>query len=207
MIASSPKVQSALAVARNYPDELAHLEQVGRLSSLLFSALKPVHGMSAWDGELVCCAGLLHDIGISVSYSGHHKHSRKLIQKSSLPALARNEIDTVALIARYHRRSAPAQRHKRFAKLPVKQQQRIARLAAILRIADGLDRAHENAVVQLRAKPESRGAWRVELYGGGDLAYAAASARRKAELFEAAFGVQIQFEPKGVAPAGPDSWM
>ena len=202
MIPVSPKTECAQALAREFPEELAHLEQVGRVAGLLFRALQPIHGMGPVELELLCCAALLHDIGISVSYSGHHKHSRRLIGKASLPALTREERDLVANVARYHRKAKPAQKHGAYRSLTEPQQELVSRLAAILRIADGLDRAHENAVSEVDASAETPLAWTIGLYGPGSLTTAAWGAQRKAELFEEVYGVRLRFEPRGLPETG-----
>jgi exopolyphosphatase/guanosine-5'-triphosphate,3'-diphosphate pyrophosphatase len=164
---------------------------------MLFDALEPLHEMGAPEREMLCCAALLHDIGISVSYRGHHKHSLRLILESDLPALTADERELVANIARYHRKAMPKPKHRAFRLLSEKDQGLARRLAGILRMADGLDRAHENAVTRLRATQRGPGRWVVELYGRGDLAYAAWSGQRKAALFKDVHGVGIRFQPKG----------
>ena len=84
VLPTTPKVESALALAREHPEELAHLRQVARLAAILFRELEPLHGMGDREHELLCCAALLHDIGISVSYQRHHKHSLRLILERPL---------------------------------------------------------------------------------------------------------------------------
>lgn len=197
MIQTTPKIASALAVARGYPEELVHLEQVARLSGMLFDALEPLHGMGSYERELLCCAALLHDIGISISYSGHHKKSLRLILQSDLPALTVRERETVANVARYHRKAKPSKRHGAFGGLPADDRRLVRGLAAILRVADGLDRAQESAVGGLTGRIGPGGLVTIEIDGGGDLSYAAWGARRKAGLFEEVYGVSLGFEARG----------
>lgn len=194
VVPATPKTDCALRVARDYPDELPHLEQVARLAVLLFRSLGQVHKLGPHECELLCCAALLHDVGISVSYPGHHKKSLKLILRAELPALTAREREIVANVARYHRKAKPSAKHQAFARLPAEDQQLVCKLAAILRLADGLDRAHENAVSAVEASADPQG-WAVAIAGPGNLAYAAASARRKADLFEDVYDVKIRFEP------------
>jgi len=194
----SPKVACALALARQHPAELVHLEQVARLSVVLFDGLKPLHRLVLGERDLLCCAALLHDIGISVGYKGHHKSSRKLIEGADLPALTTCERSIVAQLARYHRKAAPSEKHRAYRELDPDSQRRVLRLAPILRIADGLDRAHQNAVARVEiVLPDPGGACRIDLFGPGDLDYAAWGARRKAGLFAEVYGVDVSFEPKG----------
>jgi exopolyphosphatase/guanosine-5'-triphosphate,3'-diphosphate pyrophosphatase len=191
----TPRIQCALAVARQYPEELMHLEQVARLSERLFDALQPLHQMGQRERELLCCAALLHDIGLRVSISSHHRHSLTLILESDLHALAAEERRLVANVARYHRKAAPSEKHPHFRDLPAESRELVRRLAAILRIADGLDRAHENAVSEIEASPAGPAVWTVRVSGRGDLAYAAWGAMRKADLFGDVYGVKLRIEP------------
>ena len=200
----SPKVACALAAAQEHPEELMHLLQVARLSAMLFDALEPLHKMGSWERDLLCCAALLHDVGIAVSFSGHHKHSLRLIQKAELPALTAQERDVVANVARYHRKAKPKAKHKSFARLAEDQQALARRLAAILRLADGLDRAHENAVAHVEADAASPEHWEIDLYGHGDLGFAVWGAARKAGLFEDVYGAAVRFEAKGPPSATPE---
>ena len=197
LIPATPRIESAMALARQHPEEHAHLQQVTRLAAMLFDALAPLHGMGEAERELLLCAALLHDIGISVSYARHHKHSLRLILDEPLAGFEPETQQMVANIARYHRKAAPKKKHEAFAPLSEDQRATVARLAAILRMADGLDRAHEDAVEQLSASPTSPVHWLVEVRGRGDLAYAVWGAERKAELLETLFGVGIRFEPGG----------
>lgn len=173
------------------------MEQVVRLCGALFDLLQPLHGMGPRDCELLCCAALVHDIGLSVSPSGHHKHSRDLILRSDLPALSTQERDIIANLARYHRKAQPAQKHGAFRGLTSQAQGLVRRLAAMLRPADGLDRAHENAVGAVEASAAAPTLWVVGLYGPGDLGYAAWGANRKAGMFKEVYGVELRFEPRG----------
>ena len=169
------------------------------LALALFDQLQPLHGLGPADRELLACAALLHDLGLSVELAGHHKHSLRLILHGDLPTLTTAERSVVAHVARYHRKTCPKPTHRAFAALPVEAQERVRRLAAILRVADGLDRAHEHAVARLAAVQAAPGQWTVEVHGPGDLGFAAWGAERKSDLFREAYAAAIQFEPRGDA--------
>jgi exopolyphosphatase/guanosine-5'-triphosphate,3'-diphosphate pyrophosphatase len=91
---------------------------------------------------LLEASALLHDIGVVVNNSGHHKHSHYLIRSSEIVGLTEEERELVALVARYHRRAPPARDQPDYAALKRKDRLLIERLAALLRIADALDRQH-----------------------------------------------------------------
>ena len=57
-----------------------------------------------------------------------------------------NEIEIIANIARYHRKSHPKAKHEEYNKLSVKDQNLVKKLSGILRVADGLDRGHKSLI-------------------------------------------------------------
>jgi exopolyphosphatase/guanosine-5'-triphosphate,3'-diphosphate pyrophosphatase len=97
----------------------------------------------------------MHDIGYYISYRKHHKHALYLIRYSDLLGFKENEINIMANVARYHRKSTPRKRHKRYRKLSKSNRKRVKKLSAILRIADGLDRSHYQNVQQLEIENKS----------------------------------------------------
>ena len=130
-----------------------HAEQSLRLAERLFQVLGKHLGCGPEDWEVLEAAALLHDVGQLVSYRGHHKHSLHLINHAeSLPLTPRQRL-IVGLVARYHRRAAPSsKRHAEFAALDGAEKAQVRRLAAILRVACGLDRGHVAAVESLRLR-------------------------------------------------------
>jgi len=136
-----------------------HVVQVAKLADRLFVLLKPLHGLGARDRRLLAAAALMHDIGWSVSPSGkaHHKHSARLIRQNPWVNLTAAEIDLVAQVARYHRRKLPTPKHKPFARLDRTSRRRVCALAALLRIADALDRSQSSLIRDIGATllPES----------------------------------------------------
>lgn len=191
----NPKLRCALAIASQYLDDMAHVRQVTRLAGLLFDAFQPLHGLCSTERDLLLCAALLHDIGISGGFAGHHKKSQKLILEANLPALTSKEREIVANVARYHRKAAPVLDHKSFRSLSPEAQGTVRKLAAILRVADGFDRAHEDAVSDVSVCPGPvSDEWAITVRGKGNLQYAIAGAQRKSALFESTFGVRLLFE-------------
>src|SRR5205823_3175658 len=121
----------------------------------LFDDLQSVHGFSDRDRLLLRAAALLHDVGDFVRYDGHHKHSYYLILHSDIMGLSAEERAIVANVARYHRKSAPDPAHPNFRDLEKEARGKVRGLAAILRIADALDREHLGKVASARAVVDS----------------------------------------------------
>lgn len=129
-----------------------HVEQVLRLSRQLYDSLGKRLGCEEGDWEVLEAASLLHDVGQLVSYKGHHKHSYHLISHAENLPLSPDERILVATVSRYHRRSVPSKKHPEYARLPKEMRVRVKRLAALLRVADGLDRGHIAAVDSMRLR-------------------------------------------------------
>ena len=126
----------------------AHARQVATLALDLFDGTTELHGLHAADRELLEFAALLHDIGEHVASSGHHKHGAYLIRNGQLRGFAPDEIELLAAVVRWHRRGEPRVTDE-FPLLDADAIERVRTLAAILRVADGLDRSRNQAVYGL----------------------------------------------------------
>ena len=140
---------ACLALGRRLGFEEEHCRQDARLAVRLFDELSGLHGLDDEHRDLLYCAGLLHDIGYVEGYWGHHKTAYRLIMQADLPGLTDREKQIVANVARYHRGATPKLKHAGFAALDPDDQEVVTVLGAILRLADGLDRGHTDAVHDL----------------------------------------------------------
>jgi exopolyphosphatase / guanosine-5'-triphosphate,3'-diphosphate pyrophosphatase len=122
------------------------------LSQQLFDELRPLHSLGGEHRRLLAGAALLHDIGYFVSHTGHHKHSAYLIQNSELTGFTSPEIAVIANVAYYHRGGLPKAKHEYYSELRVQDREVVRKLAALLRLADALDRDHEGSVRGLRCE-------------------------------------------------------
>jgi exopolyphosphatase / guanosine-5'-triphosphate,3'-diphosphate pyrophosphatase len=180
-----------IAQADRYPDvrrrsvfELAercnvspeHAQQVARLAVALFDQTRAVHGLTDREREWLEYSAILHDIGVHISYERHHKHSFYLIRNGQLRGFEPEEIETIALIARYHRQATPKRRHEGFGDLKRRRRRAVRTLAAILRLAESLDRSHSQVV----------GALDLHDRGDDDLLQVRASGDAELELWSAA---------------------
>lgn len=131
-------------------DDPAHSIHVAALAVALFDGLAGLHDLGASAREYLEAGALLANVGLVVAHSKHHLHAYYLIRNSELAGLTDGEIEVIAQIARYHRKSEPKQAHDTFAALDVDDQRLVRSLAAVLRIAIGLDRRHEGRVVGVK---------------------------------------------------------
>ena len=126
--------------------EPEHVLQVRKLAVWLFELFSNRLLLHKDSLPILEAAALLHDVGWSVSGKGHHKHSAKLIQKHGLPGVEERTIKLIASVARAHRKSEPRPKHMPYGSLDDQDQNLVRKLAALLRIADGLDRSHSSCV-------------------------------------------------------------
>jgi len=127
----------------------AHARQVARLALALFDQTRPLHRLTDREREWLEYAALMHDLGVHISYPRHHRHSYYLIKNGDLRGFEPEEIDVMALIARYHRRGTPKKTHEEYARLAAPLRRAVRRLASILRVAESLDRSHAQVVSAL----------------------------------------------------------
>lgn len=137
---------ACIALGRRYGFEEEHCRQDARLAVHLFDLTADLHHLDDECRDLLFCAGLLHDIGYVEGYWGHHKTAYRLIMRAEIPGLTDREKRIVANVARYHRGAKPKLSHRGFAALETDDQEIVTILGAILRLADGLDRSHIDAV-------------------------------------------------------------
>lgn len=125
---------------------------VATMALKLFDELSPLHGLGKKERELLEYAAFLHNIGYFISPSNHHKHSYYLIANGELKGFHPDEVHIVANVARYHRKSLPKNEHPNYNFLSVHNKHIVRVLAALLRVADGLDRSHTQNVRSLKVK-------------------------------------------------------
>ena len=180
-----------LAERCNYASE--HAEQVRRLSLSLFDQTQPAHGLGAREREWLDHAALLHDIGVHISYGRHHKHSYYLIKNGDLRGFEPEEVEAIALVARHHRRGLPKKSRGGYASLPARHRRTVRTLAAMLRLAEGLDRSHAQSVGSVEIVPGLRD-YLLRLSPAGDTELELWAAQRSVAPLEAILGRIIRFE-------------
>jgi exopolyphosphatase/guanosine-5'-triphosphate,3'-diphosphate pyrophosphatase len=202
-----------IAQANRYPDvrrrsvfELAercnywpeHAQQVARLAVALFDQTRIVHGLTDREREWLEYAALLHDIGVHISYERHNRHSYYLIKNGDLRGFDPEEIEVIALVARYHRQATPKRTHGEYAEFRRKRRRTIRTLAAILRLAESLDRSHSQPVSGLELHDRGDDGL-LQLRTSGDAELELWAATRHAAAFERLIGKPLRVEVSGNA--------
>lgn len=142
--------RSVLDLMGSCDEDPAHSSHVAHLAVQLFDETAARHGLGAEARALLEAGALLANVGLVISHTRHHKHSYYLIRNSDrLVGFTDDEIEVVAQIARYHRKSAPKEGHPEWAALDPEAREVVRVGAAVLRVAIGLDRSHAQAVASV----------------------------------------------------------
>jgi exopolyphosphatase/guanosine-5'-triphosphate,3'-diphosphate pyrophosphatase len=181
--------KNVLSLAKQFNYDEAHAQHTALLALRLFDQTRSLHGLGEAERDFLETAALLHDIGFHISHAQHHLHSYYLIRNSELLGFTEDEKEIIANLARYHRKSHPKPKHETFQRLDAHGREVVRTLAALLRIADGLDRSHTRAVRDVVCRITPR---RVKLTlrpaPGADLTLEIWGAQRKKALLEDLFG-------------------
>jgi len=143
--------EGALALGRRFEFDERHAVQVGALAVTLFEDLATLHGLPLSARRILEAAAVLHDIGNTVSFHKHHKHTFYLVANADMPGFSNRERELVATVARFHRRSTPDRKRADLAHLSGSELNTVRKLAALLRVANALDASHQQPVRELRA--------------------------------------------------------
>jgi exopolyphosphatase / guanosine-5'-triphosphate,3'-diphosphate pyrophosphatase len=151
---SSVRQRSVIKTAQKYRVNLDHSQRVGNFALSLFDQTAGI--LHEWDGtdrDLLWAAAILHNAGHHVSHSAHHKHSYYLVRHSDLLGYTEIEIETIANLARYHRKSGPKKKHENYRNLTSKRYRRfVDQMYPMLRLAVALDRRQIGALESVRCE-------------------------------------------------------
>lgn len=154
----SVRQRNVLKTAKKYHVNLQHSDRVAAFALSIFDQTKGL--LHNWDGEtrlLLWAAAILHNCGHYVSHSSHHKHSYYLVRNSELLGYTETEIEIIANIARYHRKSPPKKKHENYRSLVNKEHRlMVNHLSAILRLATALDRRQIGAISRVQCDYNSQ---------------------------------------------------
>jgi exopolyphosphatase/guanosine-5'-triphosphate,3'-diphosphate pyrophosphatase len=205
------RYESVLHLAALVPGEREHCARIAALAAQLFEGTRHLSGLADEAEEWLEAAAILQNVGLVISHDRHHLHSYYVIRNSELlTGFTNHEIEIIALVARYHRKSTPKARHLEYANLDEADQRVVDILSGILRVAAGLDRTRCGAVNRLRVDDGAPGEplrILVETSPGIDADLELYSAQNRKDLLEQALGVRVEIEcvPPGLLRTAPDS--
>jgi len=187
-------IAEAKQLVSRYGGNLSYAENTASLAVQIFDQTMPMHGLGARERSLLHFAALVHDIGSFINVRNRHKHTMYLIQACEIAGLTRIEKEMVAHIARYHRRAAPQAHHAGYQALPRPNRVVVGQLAALLRLAYGLDVERDSRIRKVRCeRTRDRLLLRVDRR---QIALERWSIAGKAGLFQDVFGLAVEVVPR-----------
>lgn len=188
------RYRSVISLAQRFQYESVHAHHVTNLALQIFDSTVKLHGLGPLERELLEAASLLHDLGLFISHSAHHRHSFYIIRNAQLLGFTDWEQMVIAFVARYHRKSPPRKSHLEYQSLLPPQQALVSQLAGMLRIADGLDRTHVSAVKSISVRPSGKKLQFILTPAIAEaIQYSIWGAERKKDLFEEIFQKELEF--------------
>jgi exopolyphosphatase/guanosine-5'-triphosphate,3'-diphosphate pyrophosphatase len=182
---------SARSLGKKYKYDEPHASCVTSIALKLFDLLKEDHGLGSRERMLLETGGILHDIGMYISSASHHKHGAYLVDAAEIFGLRKADKDIISNIVRYHRRSTPKVTHVPYMSLPRIDRAIVSKLAAILRVADALDRTHQQKIREfaLEKQTDVYVLWVSEEVG--DISIERQGLAEKGDMFADVFGASI----------------
>lgn len=196
--------RSTIELAERCNYQATHAQQVARLALALFDQTRTIHGLTDREREWLEYAALMHDLGMHISYPRHHHHSYYLIKNGDLRGFDPDEIEVMALIARYHRRGVPKKTHDEYARLSAPSRRAVRLLASILRVAESLDRSHAQVISGIEVRDRADDLL-LMVHASGDAELEVWAAQSHVEPFERAVGKPVRLET-APRPAAPVRW-
>ena len=192
-------LSAARSLGRKYQYDESHAERVRELAELVFDEVKGEHRLTDTHRLYLQVASLLHDIGLFISPRAHHKHSFYLISTSDLFGLRRKDLELIANVARYHRRALPRRSHGSYVSLERDDRVIVSKLAAILRVANALDKGNMSKVTDLKVVREDDQIVLVA-QNVSDLTMERVTLAGRSNLFTEVFGKKIALREAVKAP-------
>ncbi|MGV2827801.1 Ppx/GppA phosphatase family protein [Myxosarcina sp. GI1(2024)] len=188
--------RNVLKIAHKYQVDLGYAYKVAEFALSIFDQTRAqLHDWGQKERELLWSAAILHNSGIYISHSSHHKHSYYLIRNAELLGFTELELELIANIARYHRRSKPKKKHEPYHKLNDGDRLKVKQLSAILRIATALDRRQKSAISSIVCHYESDNqSLHLKMLPaeiGDDCAFELWSLDYKKDVFEEEYGIKL----------------
>jgi exopolyphosphatase/guanosine-5'-triphosphate,3'-diphosphate pyrophosphatase len=186
-------LHSASEIGEKFSIDKKHAEKVAVVSVQLFRELAILHKLPPRYELLLHVAALLHDVGLFISNSEHHKHSAYIIEHSDLFGLGKEDVIIASQIARYHRRALPSVNHDVYAALSAEKRMAVSKLAALIRIADSLDRRREDGF-RIAKISITENALVLKIKGVSDMTVEQITVKKKSDLFDKLFGLKVLLE-------------
>lgn len=186
-------INSACAIGEHFLFDRPHAEHVMDVAIKIFKVIASEHSLTQRHQLILQVAALLHEIGLFVSNHNHHLHSQYLIINSDLFGLGGDDKKLAACVARYHRKNPPQPDDEIFCELSRDQRIDVAKLAAILRVADCFDRTHSQLLREISVQRDDRQLV-IAVAKARELSLERLAIQRKGAFFQALYGISIDLK-------------
>ena len=183
-------------MGRRYGVSLERARRVANIASQIFSSVQPLHQLPPASGKLLEAAAYLLDVGHYVSSVGHHKHSYYVVSNSDMPGFTDRERLLIAALCRYHRKSLPSPMHSAYQTLSAEEKRTLMLLIPLLRLADNLERSHEQRIQSVDCRMNGTGDVILQVHSTGNIDLEQWAAERAVHMFR-----QIYNRPLSVVKA------
>ncbi len=190
-------LSSARHIAKRFKYDRIHSLQVEKFALQIFDAIKTQHFMGNRERLLLQLACILHDTGKFLSYENHYAYSADLIMALDLVGVSENDLRIVAGCARYHSHITPKSNSRFFKNFSEKDQIISAKLIAIIRLADSLDRSHKCKFSKIEVA-SGKNTLKITGYAAEDTTLEQWIFKKKALYFAEVFGVCPELQIKGL---------
>jgi exopolyphosphatase / guanosine-5'-triphosphate,3'-diphosphate pyrophosphatase len=183
-------MQAACEIGLRYKTDRKHADHVASFARQLFRELQHLHNLDPKYELILRVAATVHEVGMFISPREHHKHSLYILLNTEIFGLSSSDREMVALLTRYHRRYNPEPNHPHFSDLSREERMIVLKLAALLRLADSLDRSHAQRIKSIQLRPE--GSRLIVLtQGADDTTVEQIAIDSKCDLFREIYGYDI----------------
>jgi exopolyphosphatase/guanosine-5'-triphosphate,3'-diphosphate pyrophosphatase len=183
-------IASAVNLGRKYRFDEAHNLHVAMLCMELFDALVKEHGMNRRERMLLEAAASIHDIGMFIKGSGHHRHGQYIVANSEIFGLHREDLDIIGNVIRYHRSDPPSEADINYIALQREERILVLKMTSLLRLADALDRGHTQHIRTITVERRNETIL-IHTEGNLDLSSERLGLEEKADLFQEVFGYTV----------------
>ncbi|MDF1567140.1 MAG: HD domain-containing protein [Spirochaetaceae bacterium] len=184
------------SLAKHYHVDMRHAEFVRKQALRIYEAMNTELGLGGYHKLFLEAAALLHDVGIFISATSHHKHGQYIVRNSDIFGLSSTDKEIVSHIVRYHRRAKPQRSHGLYMSLWRTDRTVVQKLSALLRIADALDRSHTQQI-KIKKLGVKGDRLVIRTSYSGDLSLEEMSLKEKGDLFEDVFGLKAVLRYEG----------
>jgi exopolyphosphatase/guanosine-5'-triphosphate,3'-diphosphate pyrophosphatase len=192
-------IESAMRLAKRCSPDMTHNVHVAFLACKIFDGVSAFRSLPPRHRVYLEAAALMANCGLVISHSKHHLHSYYIIRNAELTGFNENEVEIIAQIARYHRKSEPKPSHNSYASLTASDRETVRLLAGILRVAIGLDRTHDSRCLNLKLE-KNKETLRLHLYTDGtvDMSLNVYAAQERVDLLEQVLNSSIEIRDAGL---------